>query len=248
MIDKSFTNWSVTSSTTLGNGVPSASDIQLYASGNPPSGNILNPISLFFLTAPPAPLWQAKNGGGFTEDIDFIVTAHTGGTYTGGTYPVPATPGLSWAISQLSVFPSGTTGNGTASGDTTYSFCIGATTVVGCPAAKLGSINAHFSAPGAAATFTCMFAGCYGAGSNSLDLSSAQATEIAFQVTITFSTAGPGSSIGYPAYGAVGMSFGEFATALPTGTPEPSTFWLIGSGLTIVGLLRYRRGKKEGAK
>ena len=232
-IDKSFTNFNIVATS---GATPSSNDIFIYTSGTPPVGNTLGPVSLFFSTPGPGPIWSVANGASMSETVDYQVSANTGGAYSGGTYPTPATPGLFWAINQIVFTPAITINNfggGTNNKATiTMAFCLNAATTTGCAPSSSGTIVATYSGT-STAVYSCTFSGCVSGTSNTINLAGS-VTQIAFAETVAitaFNLAGNTVTVNN-----IRNQFGEFAA----GVPEPSTFVLIGSGLLLVALVKRR--------
>jgi hypothetical protein len=233
-IDKSFTNFNITNTTFS---APPASDVFAYATGTPPVGNSISPVSLILNTPGPGATWRVANGNSMSETVDYVVTAHTGGAFSGGSYPTPSTPGLIWAINQIVLTPSISIqnfGGGTNNHATiTLSFCLNATNTTGCSAPNSGSIVATYSGT-TTAVYSCTFSGCVSGTSNTVNLTGS-VTQIAFAESLSIAAATPiGNTV---TINNITNQFGEFAA---TGVPEPSTFFLIGLGLVCLGLFGRR--------
>jgi hypothetical protein len=173
-----------------------------------------------------------------SETLDYVVTANTGGSFTGGTYPTPATPGFIWAINQLVLTPSVNIQNffgGTQNSATiTLAFCLNATTCTG-PAS--GSIVATYAGTNTAA-YTCSYAGCVSGTSNVVNLSG-PVTQIAVAETVQLATFA--NSLNSVTVNTISNQFGQ--TALSP-VPEPSTLLLIGAGLSCIALCRKAARRK----
>jgi hypothetical protein len=81
----------------------------------------------------------------YREAVNDDVVSNTGGSYDGGTFPTPATPGPTWAISGLTFIRDVTvTGNGQTA-NAFEEFCLNAASTSGCPLADNGQIEVYFS-------------------------------------------------------------------------------------------------------
>jgi hypothetical protein len=151
-IDKSFSNFS--DNVLIGS---SGAAFGFSASGMAPLGDTMFPV-----TAPLSTLGAQQFTPSYEEAVNCNVVSNTGGSYDGGSYPTPATPGATWAISGLTFTPSiSVTGNGqtaTAFED----FCLNAGAVIGCPFADSGEISVAFFDGGA--SINCL--GIYCASAN----------------------------------------------------------------------------------
>jgi hypothetical protein len=231
-IDKSFTNLTVTG--TVG-GAPGTGAIFIYANGTPPVGNTIGPVSLIFNTQGNS--WSVSNGASMSETIGYQLTANTGGTYSGGTYPIPSTPGLIWAIDQIVLTPNISItnfGGGTSNTATiTLAFCLSATTTSGCSPSHNGMIVANYAGTTTAA-YTCTFSGCVSGSSNTINLTG-PITQIAFSESLSLSAATPtGNTV---TINQIANQFGEFA-ASPVA--EPATRLLVGVGLICIAWFGQR--------
>ncbi len=109
----------------------------------------------------------------YQESVTYNVASNTGGSYSGGSYPTPATPGATWAISGLNFMPSiSVNGNG-QNASASEAFCLNASTVIDCPSLDSGEISVVFSKAGA--SITCIGIYC----------ASANATEVNFPTPVT---------------------------------------------------------------
>jgi hypothetical protein len=237
-IDKSFTNFLISNATTT---APTASDINIFATGATPVGNTISPVTAFLDTTGSATTWSST-GLFQQETVGFEVTANTGGSFTGGTYPTPATPGAFWAINQLVLNPSvtiiGSSPQNTVS--VALSFCVGGTSVSGCSAGNSGTLNAAYDPTTPLGTFLCNFSGCVSPSGNTINLGGA-VTQIAVNLTVSLaSSTAAGQST---ALNNVGLQLGEFAAGAST-VPEPYSLLLAGAGLAGIALLRFRRRRR----
>jgi hypothetical protein len=209
----------------------------MYESGTPPVGNTIGPVDIILNTPGPGATWSVSGGASMSENINYLVTANTGGTFTGGSYPTPATPGFIWAINQLVLNPSVNIvnffGGSANSAAITLSFCLNSTSA--CTSGpNFGSITATFAGVNTP-SFTCSFSGCVSGASNTINLKGV-VTQIDVTESLSLATfANAGNSV---TINNITTNFGQFATSP---VPEPRTFWLLCAGLLCIGLGRFRR-------
>ena len=90
-IDKSFSGFI---DTVLVGSLGGGAAFGFSASGMAPIGNTMFPV-----TSQLSVLGAQALTPSYQEAVNYNVVSNTGGSYTGGSYPVPATPGATWAIS-----------------------------------------------------------------------------------------------------------------------------------------------------
>ncbi len=249
-IDLSYTNFALSNATATGAGttLPTSSNLYAYSTGTAAIGNTVGPVDLFtdgFASV-------GGNGTAFSETatISAQVTANTGGSYTGGTYPSP-TSGM-WTITGLQLNPTAS-GGGSETIVITENFCVGATSATvgsgGCTAAEQGTLTATYNGSSAAA-FTCTFNGstsgvCGGNGASS----SASFSSLGYAVTtVAISETANLSATGV--HGSATLTdieniFTESTAA--AATPEPSSFVLMGCALAGLVLLSSRIRRSFGS-
>lgn len=242
-VDLSFENFAVVSvSNTGGFGTPAPSTTAGYVTGaSATSGNTVGVINFLQAAVTPAD-WTSNNGGSNDHaTFAYVATAHSTGTYTGGTYTAPTDPSLSWYFSSLQLLTAAVIPN-TVGDSVTFvqKFCLGATTTVGCAAANLATITSAYTVTagvaGLSSNFSCGSSfSCSGTTANIL--SSLYFSTVAVLTDMTaIRSSGPPSE-GSVTIGDFGTAFGQFAD-----TPEPSTFGMLGAAL--VGLVFLGRRRK----
>jgi hypothetical protein len=234
-VDLSFENFLITSTTNTGGfGTPATSTTSGYASGaTTTSGNTVGAVN--FLLTPTTPSdWVGSNGNAqFVAQFNYVAIAHS----TGG-YPAPSAGAWYFDSLQLLSGPIFTPSNVLNTISFTQTYCLGATTTVGCAAANLAIVKASYTGDGVlvSSSLSCgaSFVSCTGGLadiSNSLRFSTVAVTTDVNANRATGSGAGGSITIGD-----FGTSFAQFAA-----TPEPSTFGLMGAALAGLGLLSRRR-------
>jgi hypothetical protein len=231
-IDKSFSNFIDT--IVVGSLGPGAA-FGFSASGMAPLGNTMFPV-----TAQLSVLGTQALTPSYQEAVNYNVVSNTGGSYDGGSYPTPATPGATWAISGLTFIPDiSVNGNG-QSANAFDEFCLNAASTNGCPFADSGEISVHFTGGGSSTT-------CLGIYCVSADGSAVRFPTPVTQIAIGFDVVVGGATT-------TGVTLHNFDTDFsgvavpasggspPTTSPEPATYLLAGVGLACpVWYVRRRR-------
>ena len=169
----------------------------------------------------------------YQEAVAYTVVSNTGGSYHGGSYPTPATPGATWAISGLTFTPNiSVNGNG-QSATAFEQFCLNAASVTGCPSADAGEIEVSFFNGGS--SITCSGIYCV-SGNGSVANFPTPVTQIAIDFNVNVNGADT-----------LGVTLHNFDTvfsgvAVSPPVPEPSTLLMAGVGLAcLVWHVRRRR-------
>jgi hypothetical protein len=97
-IDKSFSRF--TDALLVGSLGPGA-EFGFSAGGTAPVGDTMFPV-----TAELDVLGLQELTPSYLQEVAYTVVSNTGGSYQDGSYPTPATPGATWAISGLTFLPS----------------------------------------------------------------------------------------------------------------------------------------------
>jgi hypothetical protein len=234
-VDLGFNNFTVTGGVT-------SSNIDLTASGGtiaagPPA--TITPIGLTLTSSS----WVVTSGNTLTSSVQFLdqVIAPPGGTGT-------PTPGSSWAVDGVGLLlPS----SGIALPDSadsitvTEQFCLGVSAVGGCDAAtNAGEIVATIKSSGTTITTTCptnlTCSGITGASGVGETFTSTSYSSVYVNQTVTVTSVGGGGFVYIPTI------TDSFFQDDPSPSPEPSTFFLLGSALVMLALVR-RYGKTAGA-
>jgi hypothetical protein len=249
-INMSFENLSLTEPVNNGTGtVQTAFNNAFFVTGAGASGNTMSPITATF--DPTGNNWittatTSGSGNSYQAKINYAALAHTGGGYTGGTYPTPSDVNLHWAFSSLTLNPLGSiTGSvgGTLAIEVVLHICVGGTSIDPgpCPSGNSALIIAQMNGNGSTFSFTCVASGftwgscgAGGFGSNTINFTS-HPVQIALQDL--YSVSGVGTS-GTLTLNSIDNVFGEGAD-----TPEPATLGVVGLSLAALGALRYRRRK-----
>jgi hypothetical protein len=229
-VDKSFSNFVDTVLLgTLGGGAA----FSFSASGVAPSGDIMSPVTAEFSVLGVQQLTPA-----YRESITYNVVSNTGGSYNGGSYPTPATPGATWAISGLKFTPSiSVNGNG-QNASASEAFCLNAASVIDCPSLDSGEISVLFSKGGASIT-------CFG-----IYCATANGTEVNFptpvtQIALDFDVNVNGASTTGVTLNNFDTEFRGVAVPESAGAPEPSTFLMVVIGVACLVVRAPRRWTKR---
>lgn len=238
-IDLSFENFSITGGATGGFVAPTANNTAIWATGTLPVGDTVGPVRLT-INPTPATNWESNNGNStLTMTLNYIVVAHSSGSYTGGSYPGPATSGFEWFFDALALTINGSVGN--ASGQSivvTQTICLNATTTTGCGAPALGVITATIPSNSSTPTYACSesssFLNCTG-GNQILDIiNGLQVQQIALTTQITANRTNATGNV-------VDLNFIQLEFTQYADTPEPSSWLLLGSALALIGFKTRRR-------
>ncbi len=229
-VDKSFSNFI---DTVLVGSLGSGAAFGFSASGMAPLGDTMAP-----LTAHLTVLGAQQLTPSYQEAVTYNVVSHTGGSYLGGSYPTPATPGATWAISGLTFIPSITvTGNG-QNASAFEEFCLNAASVAGCQLIDSGEISVAFF--NGSSSITCLGIYCASASGRVANFPIPVT-----QIAIDFDVTGGGATT-------TGVTLNDFDTvfsgvAVAASVPEPSTFLMVIVGLAcLVCCLRRDWGVKRG--
>ncbi|MGA7408918.1 MAG: hypothetical protein WBW33_00440 [Bryobacteraceae bacterium] len=217
-IDKSFSGFI---DTVLVGSLGGGAAFGFSASGMAPLGDTMFPV-----TTQLSVLGTQALTPSYQEAVNYNVVSNTGGSYTGGSYPTPATPGATWAISGVTFIPDiSVNGNG-QSANAFEEFCLNAATAAGCPLAEDGEIEVQFFHGGSSIT-SCFGIYCASANGNVLNFPT-PVTQIAvgFDVVVGGATT-------------TGVTLNNFETdfsgvavsASAPEVPEPSTFLTVVVGL-----------------
>jgi hypothetical protein len=183
----------------------------------------------------------------------YVAVANTGGSYTGGTYPSPTTPGGDWAFNDIALDVAGIMNSPYAGSQVqvVMHICIDATTTVSCSAANTATITATLKTNGTmfsyqcsvGAGFTSSWGTCAGGSPSATDitLSVAQPTEVAVSDVYSINRVNiSGATVTLTDFANI---FGQMDPPDPASTPEPTTFVLLGSALAGLGFFSRRRRK-----
>jgi hypothetical protein len=224
-IDKSFSGFS---DTLLVGSLGQGAAFGFSAGGTAPQGDTLFPV-----TSELNVLGVQQLTPSYQEEVAYTVVSNTGGSYLGGSYPTPATPGATWAISGLTFIPSISI-NGNGQNATAFEqFCLNAASVTNCPSADAGEIEVSFFSGGSSTT--CFGIYCVSATGGVVNFP----TPVT-QIAIDFNVIVNGGST-------LGVNLNNFDTvftgvAVPLSVPEPSTLLMSGVGLAcLVWHMRRRR-------
>lgn len=241
-VDLSFESFAIASSTNTG-GFGQKIDtgmgaLGIYATGTAPSGGTIAPVTMY-INPYSASNWTTTATGRLQATVSLSVTANTGGTYTGGTYP-SAPAGTNWAFTGFTTNIDGLlTGITGGSASVTTTFCLGQQTIAGCSAANLGSITAAISASnvisvtcGTASTanYSCVN-GVVTLASNVRPVTVGVSSAIDFNVT----SVGKSATMDINNYS---LTFSQAAIV-----PEPATLSMLAAGLLTLGILKNRLGR-----
>jgi hypothetical protein len=250
-VNVSFTNVSLSAPVASGTGVAeTSSNNAIYATGTGVSGDNVGPVTATF-DPTTASNWSMNSGATSTTGAtdSYVAVANTGGSYTGGTYPTPTTPGNIWAFNDITLEASGslTASKPGSQAQVVMTICIDATTTVGCAAADTATITATLSGSGNESTFgfqcsvgagfTAAWGNCAGGSSNAtnVSLTVSEPTQVAISdVYIVDRVNGTGATV-------VLNDFQNIFGEMDPPAPEPSTFVLLGSALAGLAFLSRRR-------
>jgi hypothetical protein len=227
-IDKSFSNFI---DTVLVGSKGGGASFAFSASGMAPLGDTMFPVSTQLSV-----LGAQELTPSYQESVNYNVVSNTGGSYSGGSYPTPSTPGATWAISGLTFTPSMSVNGNGQSATALEEFCLNAADVSGCPAADSGEISVSFSKGGS--TTTCASTYCVSANGNVVNFP----TPVT-QIAIGFDVRVGGAETLGVTLNNFGTDFSGVAVSesVPE-LPEPSTFLMAGVGLVcLVWYVRRRR-------
>jgi hypothetical protein len=227
-IDKSFSNFI---DTVLAGSKGGGAEFAFSASGMAPIGDTILPV-----TDQLSVLGLQELTPSYQETVNYNVVSNTGGSYNGGSYPTPATPGATWAISSLTFTPSiSVNGNG-QTGTAFEEFCLNAGSTSGCPSADSGEITVVFSKTGPSTT--CIGSYCASANGNVVNFPT-PVTQIAIGFGVIVGGAETqGVTLNNFDTDFSGVAVSESAPELP----EPSTFLMASVGLAcLVWNVRRRR-------
>jgi hypothetical protein len=225
-VDKSFSNFL---DTLVAGSLGKGAEFAFSASGRDPLGDTMFPV-----TAELNVLGTQQLTPSYQEAVNYDAVSNTGGSYDGGSYPTPATPGATWAISGLNFLPNiSVNGNG-QSATAFEEFCLNAASTNDCPLTDRGEISVAFFSGGS--TITCLGIYCASANGTEADFPT-PVTEIAigFDVVVNGATT-TGVTLNNFDTDFSGVAVPEAASAL-----EPSTFLLVLIGLAC--LVVPRRGR-----
>ena len=219
-IDKSFSNFT---DTALVGSLGAGATFAFSASGMAPLGDTMLPVSTQLSV-----LGVQQLTPSYQEAVNYDVVSNTGGSYTGGSYPTPATPGATWAISGLTFIPNiSVTGNGQTA--TAFEeFCLNAASTSGCPSADFGEISVVFSKGGSSTT--CIGTYCASANGSVVNFPT-PVTQIAmgFQVNV-----GTADTLGVTLHNFDTDFSGVAVSPSVPQLPEPSTFLMLVVGLACL--------------
>ncbi len=226
-VDKSFTDFI---DTVLLGSLGTGAEFGFSASGADPVGNTLLPV-----TAELNVLGTQALTPSYQEEVTYTLMSNTGGEYLDGTFPSPATPGATWAISGLTFLPSiSVNGNG-QSATASEQFCLNAGSVTGCPTADAGEIDVSFLNGGSSTT-------CSGVYCVSGDGNAAHFPSPVTQVAIDFNVNVNGATARGVTLNNFDTEFSGVAVLSSASDPEPSTLLMAGVGLAcLVWHVRRRR-------
>lgn len=232
-VDLSFENITVTGSATGGFTAPSTSNTAIWVTGTAPVGDAIGPVTLT-INPSPGTVWESTNGNSsLSATLNYIVIAHSTGSYTGGSYPGPATTGLEWFFDAMALSINGSVGNAAGQSITvTQTICLNASTTSGCSAASLGIITATIGQNSSTPVYGCStssaFLTCAGANTTLDILNSTLVSQIALTTQITANRVNPSG-------GVVDLNFVSLEFTQVADAPEPSS-----------GLLDEQRPRRAG--
>ncbi len=136
-VDKSFSGFI---DTVLVGSLGGGAEFGFSAAGTAPVGDNMFPV-----TAELNVIGAQTLTPSYQETVAYTVVSNTGGSYLGGSYPTPATPGATWAISGLTFLPNIVINGNGQTAIATEQFCLNAAFVTGCPSASCsGEIAVSF--------------------------------------------------------------------------------------------------------
>lgn len=243
VIDLSFENLSLVSSTNTSSGMATSTltNLAAWATGSIPVGNTVGAIN-FYINSDNDANWDATSSqdGALITVLNYLVTAHSSGAFTGGSYATPD-PGFSWFFDQM-VLNVNLNSNTDNANDVLIRQTVCFSGTVATCAYGVGTSNTlsalYTSGNTTTATRSCQDNStlllCAGSNTAFDILNSSQVSSFIISTRIEILRDSGTVGLNW-----VGSEFTQFAE-----TPEPGTFGLMGAALVGLGFFSRRRRKR----